>query len=137
MDFRPNLPWGELAPLLGGAAAGLHTMRDEHFGIGVVEYMAAGCVPIAHDSAGPREDIVVPEPAADGRGEQRAGYRCTTVEQYASAIVDVVAMGQVERLQVAAAARRASERFSDERFASEFLACMRPLLPSAAAPRRG
>ena len=34
-------------------------MRDEHFGICNVEYMAAGVIPIAHDSAGPKEDIVV------------------------------------------------------------------------------
>lgn len=32
--------------LLGGAIAGLHSMVDEHFGISVVEYMAAGAIPI-------------------------------------------------------------------------------------------
>lgn len=36
----------ELVQLLGGAVAGLHAMIDEHFGISVVEYMAAGAVPI-------------------------------------------------------------------------------------------
>lgn len=34
-------------------------MVDEHFGISIVEYMAAGLVPIAHNSGGPRADIVV------------------------------------------------------------------------------
>ena len=33
-------------------------MRDEHFGIVVVEMMASGAVPIAHDSAGPEMDII-------------------------------------------------------------------------------
>lgn len=28
--------------LLGEAVGGLHTMVDEHFGIGIVQYMAAG-----------------------------------------------------------------------------------------------
>lgn len=44
------LEFSELVKLLGGAIAGLHTMTDEHFGIVVVEYMAAGAVPIGKDS---------------------------------------------------------------------------------------
>jgi alpha-1,2-mannosyltransferase len=32
--------------LLAGATAGIHSMTDEHFGISVVEYMAAGAIPI-------------------------------------------------------------------------------------------
>jgi alpha-1,2-mannosyltransferase len=35
-------------------------MWNEHFGIGVVEYMAAGLVPVAHASGGPLMDIVTP-----------------------------------------------------------------------------
>lgn len=36
----------ELVALLGKAVAGMHGMIDEHFGISVVEYMAAGAIPI-------------------------------------------------------------------------------------------
>lgn len=36
----------ELVRLLGAAVAGIHSMTDEHFGISVVEYMAAGAIPI-------------------------------------------------------------------------------------------
>src|SRR5438128_21276 len=32
----------------------LHLMRGEHFGITVVESMSAGCVPVVHDSGGPK-----------------------------------------------------------------------------------
>lgn len=53
-------------------------------------------VPIANDSGGPREDIVVPEATASGggagaggSGSQRVGYRCRTLAQYADAIVEV------------------------------------------------
>jgi glycosyltransferase involved in cell wall biosynthesis len=35
----------------------LHLMRGEHFGITIVESMSAGCVPIVHDSGGPREIV--------------------------------------------------------------------------------
>ena len=37
-----NVSHPELRGLLGGAVGGLHTMTDEHFGISIVEYMAAG-----------------------------------------------------------------------------------------------
>lgn len=43
---------------MGRAKVGLHTMWNEHFGIGVVEYMAAGLIPVAHKSGGPLMDIV-------------------------------------------------------------------------------
>lgn len=42
------------------ASVGIHTMWNEHFGISVVEMMAAGLVVVAHDSGGPRMDIVTP-----------------------------------------------------------------------------
>ncbi|CAI7922784.1 unnamed protein product, partial [Closterium sp. NIES-53] len=46
VDFITNTPFRELQQLLGGATCGIHTMWDEHFGISVVEYMAAAAVPI-------------------------------------------------------------------------------------------
>lgn len=135
VEFRVNVPFEELHELLGDAVAGLHSMIDEHFGISVVEYMAAGAVPIAHNSGGPREDIVLPEPRRDGCGPgQRTGFLCRTVEQYTDAIVEVVGMGQVERLEVAAAARRRASAFSDERFKNEFIEAVGCLLPSIATP---
>lgn len=36
----------DLVQLLGAAVAGIHAMTDEHFGISIVEYMAAGAIPI-------------------------------------------------------------------------------------------
>lgn len=43
---------------------GLHTMWNEHFGISVVELMAAGLVVVAHNSGGPKLDII-PDPSGD------------------------------------------------------------------------
>ena len=52
-----NVSWDDLVGWLGKAEAGMHTMWMEHFGIGVVEMQAAGAIPIAHRSAGPKMDI--------------------------------------------------------------------------------
>jgi glycosyltransferase involved in cell wall biosynthesis len=43
--------------LLGEAKVYLHLTENEHFGIAVVEAMSAGCVPIVHDSGGPKEIV--------------------------------------------------------------------------------
>jgi alpha-1,2-mannosyltransferase len=51
VEWHVNVPYSKLKQLLGGAVGGLHTMLDEHFGISVVEYMAAGMrirVELAH-----------------------------------------------------------------------------------------
>lgn len=45
---------------LARASVGMNTMVDEHFGINVVEFLAAGVIPVVHASAGPLKDIVVP-----------------------------------------------------------------------------
>ncbi|GAA5825292.1 hypothetical protein JCM11251_006924 [Rhodosporidiobolus azoricus] len=62
VEFLINAPWPMLAETMGKSSIGLHTMVDEHFGIGVVEFQAAGLIPLAHASAGPLLDIVVPYP---------------------------------------------------------------------------
>ncbi|KAJ4827914.1 asparagine-linked glycosylation protein [Turnera subulata] len=122
VQFYKNVTYRDLVRLLGGAVAGIHSMIDEHFGISVVEYMAAGAIPIAHNSAGPRMDIVLEE---DG---QQTGFLAQNVEQYADAILKVIRMSETERLKMAAAARRRAGRFSGQRFDEDFKAAVRPIL---------
>jgi len=52
-----DLSYEELFSLLSRAKVYLHTMIGEHFGISIVEAMAAGCIPIVHNSGGTREAI--------------------------------------------------------------------------------
>ncbi|XP_055388981.1 uncharacterized protein LOC129618189 [Condylostylus longicornis] len=56
--FEVNLSFSEIKELLGSSKIGLHTMVDEHFGIALVEFLAAGLLVVAHNSAGPRMDIL-------------------------------------------------------------------------------
>ncbi|GAA6054532.1 hypothetical protein JCM3770_005832 [Rhodotorula araucariae] len=60
VEFVVNAPYARVCELLRTASVGLHTMVDEHFGITVVEFQAAGLVTLAHASAGPLLDILVP-----------------------------------------------------------------------------
>lgn len=47
----------EIKRFLQNAKVYLHPKVGEHFGISIAEAMAAGCIPIVHDSGGPREFV--------------------------------------------------------------------------------
>ncbi|KAF5360868.1 hypothetical protein D9756_004945 [Leucocoprinus leucothites] len=59
-EFIVNAAYPVVLDWLSKAGIGLSTMVDEHFGINVVEFMAAGVIPVAHASGGPLKDIIVP-----------------------------------------------------------------------------
>ena len=50
VEIMMNVAWPELFVLFGRASAGIHTMRNEHFGINVVEFMASGVIPVSNNS---------------------------------------------------------------------------------------
>jgi glycosyltransferase involved in cell wall biosynthesis len=52
-----NAPFRVKMELLQKAKVYLHTMPFEHFGISIVEGMGAGCIPVVHDSGGPKEYV--------------------------------------------------------------------------------
>ena len=58
VDFMVNRSRQEILEIFSQAKVAMHTMKNEHFGIAVVELMAAGIVTIAHKSAGPLYDII-------------------------------------------------------------------------------
>ena len=58
VEFIYDAPWENVVSWLGRGWIGTNAMWNEHFGIGVVEYMAAGLIPIVHNSGGPKTDIV-------------------------------------------------------------------------------
>lgn len=96
-------------------------MKDEHFGISIVELMAAGLVPIAHDSAGPKFDIVRP-----WKGE-KTGFLATTVDEFANAL-DYLFKNPTETDRIRHNARDSVNRFSDEEFANVTLKRLEELI---------
>lgn len=59
VDFIVNAKYSQVVEYLKSSSVGVNGMWNEHFGIGVVEYQAAGLIAVVNDSGGPKEDIVV------------------------------------------------------------------------------
>eukprot|EP01104_Vermistella_antarctica_P014549 TRINITY_DN4606_c0_g1_i8.p1 TRINITY_DN4606_c0_g1~~TRINITY_DN4606_c0_g1_i8.p1 ORF type:complete len:414 (-),score=75.81 TRINITY_DN4606_c0_g1_i8:1382-2623(-) len=117
--FELNVSYARRNDLFRSAAVGIHTMWCEHFGIGIVELMAAGVVVIAHNSGGPKSDIV-----CDDDDEGRTGYLAVTEEEYASCLESALVAknggGESDLLQLRHRARVSCKRFSDEAFDQAF-----------------
>ncbi len=59
VEFVVNAKWQQILDLLRSSSIGVNGMWNEHFGIGCVEYQAAGLISVVNKSGGPKEDIVV------------------------------------------------------------------------------
>jgi glycosyltransferase involved in cell wall biosynthesis len=85
--------------VLSEAKVYLHLMEREHFGISVVEAMSASCVPVVHDSGGPKEIV-------DGE----AGFRWQTKEEIPRLVDEAM------KRAPSASARRRAEEFAVGKF---------------------
>lgn len=110
VEFVVNASYEELCNRLATASVGIHTMWNEHFGISVVEMMAAGMIVCAHNTAGPKLDIVVPFEL------QQTGYLADSPSSYAAQMLAAFSMSEAKALKMRIAARASAQRFSDESF---------------------
>jgi alpha-1,2-mannosyltransferase len=115
VQFHVDVSYDEVKCELSRASIGLHSMIDEHFGICVVEYMAAGAVPVAHASGGPFLDIVRDQP--DGL----TGFTADSVAEFAETLEHLLLMHRAEREEIAARARERSDAFSETNFSANFI----------------
>ncbi|CAG9128629.1 unnamed protein product [Plutella xylostella] len=122
VQFVVNAPHAALLQHYQTSTAALHAMWNEHFGISVVECMAAGLVTIAHRSGGPLCDIVEPSPPS------RTGFLAAEPEEYARAILEVIALGAEDRKRIVEAARASVDRFSTSEFEKAFMRSIEPLM---------
>lgn len=84
VEFKVNASYQELVQCYQKSLIGIHAMWNEHFGISVVELMAAGILMIAHRSGGPRMDII-----ETSEGSQ-TGYLADEPEDYAKCIATIL-----------------------------------------------
>jgi glycosyltransferase involved in cell wall biosynthesis len=85
--------------LLGEAKVYLHLMKGEHFGITIVEAMSASCVPVVHDSGGPKEIV-----------DEETGFRWRSIEDVPGMIKEAM------EISPSPACRLRAEDFRFERF---------------------
>ncbi len=97
-------PLRKVKDILTRAKVYVHSAENEHFGITIVEAMAAGCVPVVHDSGGPREIV-----------SEDVGYRWSKVDEAAKQIAQILGDDVLRETLSKAAASRAM-LFSPEHF---------------------
>ena len=107
VQFLISPPNKELQECMASSLVGIHTMRQEHFGIGIVEMMALGLLTVAHNSGGPKTDILQHEVT---------GYLATTTEEYADALHEALILPDEEARIMRERAHESTTRFSDRAF---------------------
>jgi alpha-1,2-mannosyltransferase len=104
VTLQVNAPRNEVKNALKASKLYLHTMMGEHFGISIVEAMAAGCIPIVHNSGGMTEFVP-------------SEYRYETLKEAAEIIDRSLSTWTPD---VSLSMRRIAEKFRQENFAQTF-----------------
>jgi len=94
VELLRDVDFSKLLALYGKAKIYLHAMRYEHFGISIVEAMAAGLVPVVHRSGGPWKDILKAQQGIHG-------FSYLTSEEAAEIIEELIEREKI-RKEVAA-----------------------------------
>ena len=110
--FIVDAEFSTLMHFLSVASIGLHTMWNEHFGISLVEMMAAGLIVVAHDSGGPKIDIV------GDIFNEGAAYLASSAEEYAESFHKILSTTTDKIPKLRLAARTSAKRFSDSHFST-------------------
>ncbi|KAF2209101.1 glycosyltransferase family 4 protein [Cercospora zeae-maydis SCOH1-5] len=115
VEFVVNAKYSQVVEYLKSSSVGVNGMWNEHFGIGVVEYQAAGLIAVVNDSGGPKFDIVV---EVDG---EPTGFHASTPEEFALGFHKALSLSAEEAFAMRLRARHSSLRFSEQVFAEAWL----------------
>ena len=137
VEFVCDAPWPQVLDWLRKSSIGVNGMWNEHFGIGVVEYQAAGLISVVNDSGGPKQDIVVdvdgePTGTLKARSSPLArrcvtklisvkGFHASTASEYSAAFAKALQLSPENTLAMRLRARKSAKRFTEEAFASKWI----------------
>ncbi|KAF1960260.1 alpha-1,2-mannosyltransferase ALG11 [Byssothecium circinans] len=122
VEFVCDAPWKQMLQWMQKSSVGVNGMWNEHFGIGVVEYQAAGLISVVNNSGGPKLDIVV---EVDGKP---TGFHASTVDEYAQGFRKALSLSPRETLAMRQRARASAKRFTDKVFADKWVENMDQLV---------
>jgi alpha-1,2-mannosyltransferase len=117
VKFLPNGKTSEILEEFAQAKIGIHTMKYEHFGITLIEMMAAGLIIVTHNSAGAKDDILV----YDEETNCNPGFLVETEEDYVNQIEEILVKYYEIRNQIVNSSTKRAEKFSDDAFKKQFL----------------
>ncbi|KAI4720284.1 UDP-Glycosyltransferase/glycogen phosphorylase [Aureobasidium sp. EXF-10727] len=129
VDFVIDAKWSQILDRLRTSWIGVNGMWNEHFGIGVVEYQAAGLISVVDDSGGPKYDIVVP---IDGKP---TGFHAKSPTEFADGFAKALDQSPSETLAMRKRARTSAKRFSEEVFRDSWNAQMDRLIHLRITPK--
>ena len=109
-----NAPTSKVQDEFKKAKIGIHTMRDEHFGISIIEMMAAGLIVITHNSAGAKFDII-------GPSKKPVGFLAENEEEFINQIIEILNNYNSIANSIKNNALKQANNFSDSSFAENFL----------------
>ncbi|KAH9422032.1 asparagine-linked glycosylation protein [Dermatophagoides pteronyssinus] len=119
VEFKLNIVYDEMIRLMEEASMAIHTMTNEHFGISVVEFLAAGLITVAHNSGGPKLDII---------NENETGFLADDCDQFAHQLYRIMKLSDDDKHKIRLKARKSMEKFSQQNFEQSFRQQMSLLL---------
>jgi glycosyltransferase involved in cell wall biosynthesis len=116
-----NEPRSKIQDAMARAKVYLHLMKNEPFGISIVEAMAFGCVPIIHQSGGAWYDVL----------EKQQGHCGYGYVEYIE-VVDYIKMLEDEKFYrtLSIEARKRASNFNEDLFEKRFIVSFRKALNS-------
>ena len=115
VKFFPNKTIEEILEEFSKAKIGIHTMKSEHFGITLIEMMAAGLIVVTHNSAWAKDDILV----CDKLGN-KPGFLVDTEDDYVNQIEEILVRYEQIKSQFIFSSKKKAEESSDEAFKEKF-----------------